>query len=158
KSAADHMAPMVIPISIDLDDKLSDALGFDGENDAQTELLDVLIPQLRDALYLETGVRFPGVRVRSKCPGLPSGGFVVRLKDVPVASATVATDLVMAIESPARLKKFGVPVKVAPHPVLGTEVALIPQSAASAVEASGVSVWSPAGIIALHLAACLRRR
>ncbi len=158
RAAADSVAPAVPPIGIDLDQTLSKALGFgSGVADGDTELLGVLIPQLRDAMYLETGVRFPGVRVRSNVPGLAPGTCVVRIKDVPVLEETIAIDRAMAVETPARLKRFGVSVVPAIHPLAGTEVGMVPLDKQSALEAAGVATWTPAGVIALYLASQLRR-
>jgi type III secretion protein V len=158
RAAADNVAPAVPPIGIDLDRVLSQALGFGpGVSDADTELLGALIPQLRDAMYLETGIRFPGIRVRSNVPELPAKTCVVRIKDVPVLETVVEIDRAMAVESPARLKRLGVEATAAPHPLSGIEVGLVPLAKQSALEAAGVSAWSPAGVVALHLAAQLKK-
>ena len=102
KSLADKLSPSVVPIGIDLDPKLSEHLGFiDEEQDDENELLSVYIPQLRDALYLETGVRFPGVRVRPQVRTLPEYTFVVRINDVPVLQERIVPGYLLATSSPA---------------------------------------------------------
>jgi type III secretion protein V len=158
QAAVDSVAPAVPPIGIDLDPVLSRALGFGvGLPDAETELLGLLIPQLRDALYLETGIRFPGIRVRSNVAELAPRTFVIRIKDVPVMEEAIAIDRALAIETPARLARFGVDTQPSVHPLSGIEVGLVPLDKQQALEAAGVSTWSPAGIVALHLIAQLRR-
>lgn len=158
RAQADGVAPAVPPIGVDLDPRLSEALGFSpGVPDQATELLGVLVPQLRDALYLETGIRFPGIRVRSNVPDLAPGTCVIRIKDVPVIEEVVDIDRAMAVETPERLKRFGVEVKPATHPLAGIEVGLVPLSAQAPLEAAGVPTWSPAGVVALILAAQLKR-
>jgi type III secretion protein V len=155
RTIADQMAPAVIPIGVDLDRELSSALGF-GEAD-DPELIATLVPQLRDALYLETGVRFPGVRFRARAPAMNVSTFIIRIKDVPVLRERLSTQHALAIESPDRLRRLGVPVQSTRHPVLDREVSLIPLESMKLVEATGVQVWDPAGVLALHIARALRR-
>lgn len=157
RALADSMAPAVIPIAIDVDPKLSSALRLERTSDPETELLGSLIPQLRDALYLETGIRFPCVRIRSNAPGLEPGTIVIRIKDVPVVMESVYPDLALAIEHAGRLGKLGIDAKPAQHPLNGSAAAWIPAEHGPAVEASGVMVWSAAGVIALHLARELKK-
>ena len=84
RAVADNLAPTVVPIGVDLDPELSRRLGFDAPGEQDNELLGALVPELRDALYLETGVRFPGVRVRSHLRSVPEGHFVVRIELDPI--------------------------------------------------------------------------
>ncbi len=159
KSLADRMSPSVVPLGIDIDPELSLALGFDDEEaDDDTELMNVYIPQLRDALYLETGVRFPGVRVRPHVPNMAKGSFIVRVNDVPVLHEQVPTERLLATSNPDNLKRLGVTALTGKHPISRARMSLISPDDRAVVEAAGVAVWNPAGIVALHVASVLRRR
>jgi type III secretion protein V len=159
RSAADSVAPTVAPITIDLDPVLSAAIGFDDARSAdQTELLSVLVPDLRDALYIDTGVRFPGVRVRSNTPGLAPGQLQIRIKDVPIAREKVEVDRVLAVEQAERLKRLGIESAPTKHPLFGSPAALVEPEHQELLEAAGIPVWTAAGVVALHLARVLRRR
>jgi type III secretion protein V len=159
KSITDNLAPSVVPIGIDLSPSLSLALGFTSEDlDDQAELVRVLIPQLRDALYLETGVRFPGVRVRPHVKSLPEHAFSIRIDDIPVMQERVMPGLCLATIAPDKLERLGITAKPIQHPVSKARMSLIQESEKELVEASGVTVWSTAGMTALYMAAVLRRR
>jgi type III secretion protein V len=159
KSLADKMAPSVVPLGVDLDPELSRALGFDDEEaDDDTELMSVYIPQLRDALYLETGVRFPGVRVRPHVKSMPKGTFMVRVNDVPVLTEQVPTEKLLATSNPENLKRIGVEAGTGKHPISRARMSLIDPADKAVVEAAGITVWNPAGIVALHVASVLRRK
>jgi type III secretion protein V len=157
RAAADKMAPAVPPIGIDLGVDLSRHLGFLDHAAEETELLQETFPQLRDALYLETGIRFPGVRVRSAVPGLAPDACVIRVKDVPVASETISIKQWLAIEAPEKLQRLGVNASRVPHPGGPGVASLVPAESADAVAAMGVRVWSPGMVIAIHVAKILRR-
>ncbi len=159
KALADRLSPSVVPISIDMDPTLSLALGFESEEtDDEAELLSVLIPQLRDALYLETGVRFPGVRVRPHVKSLAENSFMIRIDDVPVLQERILVGHVLATVHPDKLARLGVEAKAIQHPVSKAKMSLIPDEAKEVVEAAGITVWSPSGMVALYAASVLRKR
>ena len=156
RAVADQLAPMVPMLGVDLDPLLSKELGFGAGRDEHTELMSVLIPQLRDALFAETGVRAPGVHVRSNTTNLPAHAVALRVKDVRVATESIRPDRAMAMETPDRIGRFGVSPEPAEHPISRQPVSLIPRERAKDVEEAGISVWSPSGVVALHLARVMR--
>src|SRR5262249_21573337 len=152
KALADNLSPSVVPLTIDLDSELSNKLGLDRAADA-SDLIAVYVPQLRDALYLETGVRFPGVRVRTCVGGMPASSFCIRVNDVPAVLETFPHDKYMAIVAPEGLKRLGVNAPEGRHPVNGQPVAIITREQREVVETSGIKTWNISGVIALHLGA-----
>ncbi len=159
KSLADNLAPTVVPVGLDIAPDLSKALGFsDTVATEEVRLVKMLLPQLRDALYLELGVRFPGVRVRPNVKSLPNGCFVVRINDVPMLQERIMPGLCLATTNPDNLKKLGIQAKPISHPVNGAKVSLIKDEERSVVEAAGITVWEPAGTIALYVASVLRKK
>ena len=158
KSISDNLAPTVVPISVDLSSSLSTALGFSEEAEEEAELIREYMPQLRDALYLETGVRFPGVRVRSFVRSVPDGYFAIRIDDIPVLQERLEPGTCLATTTPDKLTKLGVTAKPVQHPVSKAKMALIQEGDREVVEASGIVVWNLGGVVALYLAAVLRKR
>ena len=159
RAVADQLSPSVVPIAVDLDPSLSRALGFDSEvHDDDAELIVSYIPQLRDALYLETGVRIPGVRVRPHVQSLPADTFQIRINDVPVLRDTIPTDLWLATAPPSSLRRLGIEATPIRHPVNGAELSMVPPAKRDLVEAAGIAVWNTGGMIALYLASVLRTR
>jgi type III secretion protein V len=159
KAMVEKLAPTVVPIGIDLDPALSLHLGFESdETDDDAELIKEYIPQLRDALYLETGVRFPGVRVRPHVKSLPEHCFVIRINDVPVMQEKIMPGLVLATTPPDKLTRLGVTAKPIQHPVSKARMSLVTEEQREVVEAAGITVWSSSGMVALYLAAVLRKR
>ena len=159
KSLADKLSPSVVPIGIDLDPKLSEYLNFESEDqDDDNELLSIYIPQLRDALYLETGVRFPGVRVRPMVKTLPEFSFMVRINDVPVMQERIQPDFLLATSAPENLRRLAINARPIQHPISKAKMSLIEKNEKEVVEASGVTVWNAAGMVALYVAGVLRKK
>jgi type III secretion protein V len=155
QAITDTMAPIVVPISVELDPRLSAIVGLDQDTAEDSELVASLIPQLRDALYFETGVPFPGIRVRM-VETLAPNTCVIRLKDVPIAVVRVSPEHALAVETPARLQRLRIAAEPTRHPMNGIECALIRLDAARVVADAGITVRGPASVIALHIASVLR--
>ncbi|MEQ9503314.1 MAG: flagellar biosynthesis protein FlhA [Deltaproteobacteria bacterium] len=156
RDAREDEPPCVVPISLDLGDDLSRALGFTDDDVGGSELLDTYIPQLRQALHRDTGVQIPGIRVQTYTRSVPRSAFCLRIMDVPALEMEVRTDKLLALAEPRRLARLGVDTEPTPHPMGGDDVALIAHEDRRVAEAAGVQVWSPSGVVALHVGSVLR--
>ena len=155
---APEMVNVVHPVAIDLDPVLSRALDFDAAARHGSELLDELIPELRQVVFSELGVRVPSVRICTDVVSMAAGQFVIRVKDVPVAEGLVDPDRLLVTVSAESLQSVGVEASAIPHPWGLGLAALVPKSSEPTVEGLGHTVWTPAGQVALHLARVLRQR
>ena len=151
KAVSDQLAPTVPMLGIDLDDELSQLLGFGEGQDDQTELMSEWIAQVRDAIFAETGVRIPGVRVKSFVSSLDRATAVFKVKDVPVAAATIRPDRALAFASVGDLQRLGVEAEATMNPVSSSPAALIDPELEELVKGAGVQVLNCAGSIAIHL-------
>ncbi|MEQ8277647.1 MAG: type III secretion system export apparatus subunit SctV [Deltaproteobacteria bacterium] len=155
KGLADQMSPSVVPLGIDFDPVMSRALGFDAS--AEPEFMTKFIPEIRDAIYLDTGVRVPGIRVRTFVPRLPENTFVIRVVDVPSHQQSLPAGASLALTSPEELQRLGVIAAAIDHPVTGRPMALVEENQKALLEQAGVGTWSLAGIVSLFAAAIIRR-
>ena len=151
KSESDELLPTVPVVSIDIDSQLSSTLGFGIGQDEHTELMSQFIPEVRDAIFAETGVNLPGVRVRSFVQGLAPNTVVYKIKDIPVSVESIELSLALSLASPEELLRLGVESKPVTNPVSGAQAAYVDLALKPELSAAGVSVWEPAGVVALHL-------
>ncbi|MEQ9501294.1 MAG: type III secretion system export apparatus subunit SctV [Deltaproteobacteria bacterium] len=158
KNQMDQMAPTVVPVMLDLSPELTTKLGFGvGKKDADTMLIGELFPELRKFLHAQSGVRFPGIRVRTHVPGLPAGSFVVRLRDVPVFDEVLPLGKCLALESPEKLARLGVTAEPYPHPLSGAPCAFVDERLEAKLEAAGVLTMKIDGIVSMTLGVVLSR-
>jgi type III secretion protein V len=158
RSLADQMAPSVLPIAVDLEPSLAAALGLRAGGEQECELVSTMLPELRDHLYLSSGVRFPGIRVRIQPAITTPNTFVVRLREVAVLEETFPADRLLVLERPARLLRLGIRAEATPNPLTpGADASLIAAKDRPLLAAAGVQAWTASGVIVLHLADILQR-
>lgn len=147
------MMPLVVPVSVDLGDRLAELVA----PEAGGLLLEERVPDLREQLFLDLGVALPCVRVR-RAPDLPGDGYRICLQEVPVAEGAVPGSAWLALAPAASLAGYGVRGEPAIDPGSGAPAAWVSADAAETLEASGVPVLDPAGSLTRHLGVVVRRR
>ena len=68
--------------------------------------IDQMIPKMRQALYADLGVRFPGVHVRTDSPILEPDEYSIHLNEVPIIRGKVLENNVLTNEVEENLKRY----------------------------------------------------
>ncbi|MGQ0506410.1 MAG: type III secretion system export apparatus subunit SctV [Myxococcaceae bacterium] len=145
--------PVVTPIVLEVSDALVPFV--DSRQDGGRFLYE-LIPFMRDGLFVELGVRYPGVRARGN-PGLPPGSYQVQINEVPVVTGQATLGHILVNDTVERLKLMNVAGFDAINPATRQPAAWVPEQHKEMLEAAGLTTWDVPGYIILHLAAVLRR-
>ncbi len=145
--------PVVTPIVLEVSDALVPYV--DSRQDAGKFLYE-LIPFMRDGLFVELGVRFPGVRARGN-PGLPPGAYQIQINEVPVVTGQATLGHILVNDTVDRLRLMNVEGFEAVNPATRQPAAWVPEQHKEMLEAAGLTTWDVPGYIILHLAAVLRR-
>jgi len=145
--------PVVTPIVLEVSDALVPFV--DSRQDGGRFLYE-LIPFMRDGLFVELGVRFPGVRARGN-PSLPPGAYQIQINEVPVVTGQATLGHILVNDTIERLKLMNVNGFEAINPATRQPAAWVPEQHKEMLEAAGLTTWDVPGYIILHLAAVLRR-
>ncbi len=145
--------PVVTPIVLEVSDAL---VPFVDSRQDNGKFLFELIPFMRDGLFVELGVRFPGVRARGN-PGLPPGSYQIQINEVPVVTGQATLGHVLVNETVDRLKLMNVEGFEAVNPATRQPAAWVAEDQKESMEAAGLTTWDVPGYIILHVAAVLRR-
>ncbi len=156
RAEVDHLAPAVAELALEIEAALAEALEIDSARPATSELVGDLLPQLRNAIFRETGVRVPGIAIRPRAPGLAPGQMVVRLREVPARRAVLNPERMLVAEPPLRLQRLGIAAEPIDHPVHGATVSSVHAADHDALVDAGCTCWTLGGIVALHLARVIR--
>ncbi|WP_224249382.1 type III secretion system export apparatus subunit SctV [Hyalangium gracile] len=145
--------PVVTPIVLEVSDAL---VPFVDSRQDNGKFLFELIPFMRDGLFVELGVRFPGVRARGNS-GLPPGSYQIQINEVPVVTGQATLGHVLVNDTVDRLKLMNIQGFEAINPATRQPAAWVPEGYKDTLEAAGLTTWDVPGYIILHLAAILRR-
>ena len=114
-----------------------------------------LIPEMREWMFQDMGVYFPGVKVRGDAGYLDDHGYVIYVNEVPTATGSAWPDRLYAADS-ARLAPLGVEGVMAPHPSGGPAGMWIQPMAGERARQAGVQVMTAEEYMAVHLAHVLK--
>ncbi|MBL8917727.1 MAG: type III secretion system export apparatus subunit SctV [Myxococcaceae bacterium] len=145
--------PVVTPIVLEVSDALVPYV--DSRQDGGKFLYE-LIPFMRDGLFVELGVRFPGVRARGN-PGLPPGAYQIQINEVPVVTGQATLGHILVNDTVDRLKLMNIEGFEAVNPATRQPAAWVPEQNKEMLEAAGLTTWDVPGYIILHVASVLRR-
>ncbi|XXF81639.1 type III secretion system export apparatus subunit SctV [Myxococcaceae bacterium GXIMD 01537] len=145
--------PVVTPIVLEVSDSLVPYVDSRQDNG---KFLFELIPFMRDGLFVELGVRFPGVRARGN-GGLPPGAYTIQINEVPVVTGQATLGHILVNDTVDRLKLMNIQGFEAVNPATRQPAAWVPEQHKDTLEAAGLTTWDVPGYIILHLASVLRR-
>lgn len=147
--------PTVTPIVIEAAENLKSLLlRDDGNLEPQfAQQLNLLRLGLDDLL----GFELPSPYVRINRPDLPDGTYIVIVNEVPLVSGNIDLTRGLCNETVDGLKLLGVKGEEAVNPVNGSECAWVDQGDWQKLKDAGLSIWTPAQYIVLHLSAVARK-
>ncbi len=145
--------PVVTPIVLEVSDAL---VSFVDSRQDNGKFLFELIPFMRDGLFVELGVRYPGVRARGN-PGLPPGAYQIQINEVPVVTGQATLGHILVNDTADRLRLMNVQGFEAINPATRQPAAWVPEASKEMLESTGLTTWDVPGYMILHLAAVLRR-
>ncbi len=149
-----QMLPVVTPIALEVASDLIPLVEDGGEG---SKFLSEMIPMMRDGLFYELGVRFPGIRVRGNETDMPPGSYLIMLNEIPLVMGTVSQDKVLVNDTVERLRLLNIDGEPATNPANGNECAWVEAQYQEVAEQAGLTTWDAAGYIVLHLSSVLRK-
>ncbi len=148
-----QMMPVVTPIALEVAADLVPLVDDTGGSN----FLGELIPMMRDGLFYELGVRYPGLRVRGNDGDLPPGSYIIMVNEIPLVMGTVDKTKCLVNDTPDRLRLLGIEADPAQNPANGNACGWINTDQRKLAEDAGLTTWDAPGYIVLHLSAVLRK-
>jgi type III secretion protein V len=152
-TAAQPPSPVLTPIALELSAALGSAFNSDGSGG---RFVKELLPLLRERVFNEMGIPLPAVRIRPGIPGLPAGGYVIKLQEVSMGRGELVVGGGLTVETPERMAELGIRGQAGqlPEGGSGTWVAAADLPRA---KAAGVQTLSPEEVVIRHLIHLVRR-
>lgn len=150
-----ELVPLVTPIALEVSNSLTPFV--DAATESGSRFLDDMLPLMKNGLFYELGVQFPGVRVRGLCSHLPDDNYIIKINEVPVAVGRMSPDSILVNESAERLAIMNIAGEPTINPANGMDACWIPSSRKDMVESTGYTTWDVPAYMILHLSSILRR-
>jgi type III secretion protein V len=112
--------------------------------------IDHMIPKMRQALYHDLGVRFPGVHVRTDSPTLEREEYSILLNEVPVIRGRVLEGYVLTNETEETLNRYNIPFKSYKNQ-LNLPSIWVQERYLEILEKAGVRYWKSLEVVILHV-------
>ena len=113
-------------------------------------LVEEMIPKLRQALYHDLGIRYPGVHVRSDSPTLESEEYSILLNEVPVIRGKIPAGYLLTNETEETLKRYNLPYITYKNGA-GLPSLWVEKRYMDVLEKAAIKYWKPLEMIILHL-------
>lgn len=112
--------------------------------------VDQMIPKMRQALYSDLGVRFPGVHVRTDSPILETDEYSIHLNEVPIVRGKVLENSLLTNESEENLKRYNLQFSVYKNS-LGLPSLWVESRHKELLDKAGIKYWNSLEVMILHL-------
>ncbi len=146
---------LTVPIIVELGPTLSKIIQNDKKNKNTTHI-ESMIPQMRQALYQDLGVRFPGVHVRYNSPNVKDEEYTILLNEVPIQRGQIIKGHVLTNDSLENLKRYNL------NPTTYTNSLNMPsnwidEKQKPILDKAGIKYWGPIEVVVLHLSYFFRQ-
>ncbi len=138
---------LTLPVILETGKFISDSIH---ESEKGQSFIDLMIPKMRQALYNDLGVRFPGVHVRIESPHLEDPEYIIHLNEVPIVKGRVLPGYVLTNEIEDNLKRFNIPFTSYKN-VLNMPTLWVEEKYIELLTKAGIKFWNTLEVIVLHL-------
>jgi type III secretion protein V len=146
--------PVLTPIAVEVGEGLAALVeSAPGQPDAP---LRALIPAMRDTLFQDLGIPFPGVRVRVARGELPPRMLVIRVHEIPVVERELPEGMRLVPGAADLFAHKGIRAQRDTHPAFGTPAAWVDEATAGQLEKDGEVALGHDEVVVAALSGALR--
>lgn len=146
RGASDEYS-LTVPVILELSNSLSQLIRTDKTSG---KFVEEMIPRMRHALYLDLGIRFPGVYMRFDSPTLQEDEYAILLNEVPIIRGKIIKDSVLTNESKETLKRYNLTYTESKN-IIGNASLWVNNQYTEILKKAGIKFWTPVEVIMLHL-------
>lgn len=150
------LLPVVTPIAVEIEISL-----LPEGPDSDWELFKTYLPEMRDRIQADIGVKVPGIRIRSNDTDMPPGSYQIMLDEVPLVMEFLESDKVYCVASLESLEALKIPksaLLAKSHPMTAMPGCWVGNEYLDILKDYGYEIWDdPLLFMIYHLEAVLRR-
>lgn len=138
---------LTLPVILEVGRSLSVEIQKSGKDQG---FIEQMIPKMRQALYADLGVRFPGVHVRTDSPNLAQDEYLIYLNEVPVVRGKIIEGHFLTNETEENLGRYNLPFTSYKNS-LGLPSLWVDMKFKEIVDKAGIKYWNSLEVMVLHL-------
>jgi type III secretion protein V len=139
---------LTLPVVLEVGKGLSVEIQKSGKGGPN--FIDQMVPKMRQALYADLGVRFPGVHVRTDSPILEKDEYSIHLNEVPIVRGKIIEGHVLTNESEDNLKRYNLNF-ISYKNSLGLPSLWVDSKNKELLDKAGIRYWNTLEVMILHL-------
>lgn len=139
---------LTLPVMLELGKNLSD-LAKKGKG--SFNLVEEMIPKMRQAVYQDVGVRIPGVHVRTDSPVIEADEYAIYLNEVLVMRGKIPQGYLLTNEPEENLRRYNLAF-ISYRNAAGLPALWVEEKFQTVMEKAGIKFWKPLEVVMLHLA------
>lgn len=144
---------LVLPCIIETGGFLSNKIKTSTKDE---NFVNQMIPKMRQALYHDLGVRFPGVHVRIDSPILGEDEYSIHLNEVPIIKGKVIPNYLLTNEGEENLRRYNLEFQQYKNS-LGMPSLWVKEENKELLEKAEIIYWNNLEVMILHLSAFFRQ-
>lgn len=152
-SGAEDFA-LTLPVILEVGENLSNLI--EKRAKGTPNLVEELIPRMRQALYQDLGIRYPGVHVRTRSPTLEKDEYAIFLNEVPVIRGKIPEHYLLTNELEENLRRYNLPF-ISYKNAAGIPSLWVEEHYREIMEKAGIKYWPPVEVVILHLSYFFRQ-
>ncbi|MCC5832460.1 MAG: type III secretion system export apparatus subunit SctV [Chlamydiales bacterium] len=139
---------LTLPVILEVGENLT--LLIEKKTKGTSNLVEELIPKMRQALYQDLGLRFPGVHVRTHSPNLEKDEYSILLNEVPVIRGKIPEHYLLTNEIEENLRRYNLPF-ISYKNAAGLPSLWVEERYKDIMGKAGIKFWLPLEVMILHL-------
>lgn len=138
---------LTLPVIIEIGKELSNIVKKDRSTN---RFVEEMIPQMRQALYQDLGVKFPGVHVRTNSRNLDNYEYAIFLNEVPLIKGKILEGYFLTNETEENLKRYNLPYTASRHSIAQASL-WVDSKYKNILDKADIKYWKPLDVMILHL-------
>jgi type III secretion protein V len=138
---------LTLPVVLEMGTALSDLAK---KSQKKEKFIEEMIPKMRQALYHDMGIRYPGVHVRTDSPSLAKDEYLILLNEVPVVKGKIPQGYFLTNESEENLRRFNLPF-ITYKNSSGLPALWVEMQHEEILKKAGIKYWNALEVVILHL-------
>jgi type III secretion protein V len=144
---------LTLPVVLELGKDLSTLLKKDKMG---ASFVDAMIPKMRQALYQDLGIRFPGVHVRTDSTVLEKDAYAIHLNEVPLVRGKILSNNLLCQDTEETLRRYNIPFTNVKSS-FGMPSLWVDGKYKEILEKASIRFWTPLEVLILHLSKFYRQ-